>query len=72
MVPGGLMKAVIRPRGGDAMPSDGDQVIYDCTVRTLDGVVVPSTRSEFGGALDFTFHFFIIFVDFYPLTLLIS
>ncbi|KAJ0915310.1 putative peptidylprolyl isomerase [Helianthus annuus] len=37
MVPGGLMKAVIRPGGGDAMPSDGDQVIYHCTVRTLDG-----------------------------------
>ncbi|KAM0026468.1 putative peptidylprolyl isomerase [Helianthus debilis subsp. tardiflorus] len=49
MVPGGLMKAVIRPGGGDAMPSDGDQVIYHCTIRTLDGVVVQSTRSEFGG-----------------------
>ncbi|KAI7747489.1 hypothetical protein M8C21_025905 [Ambrosia artemisiifolia] len=49
MVPGGLMKAVIRPGGGDATPSDGDQIIYHCTVRTLDGVVVQSTRSEFGG-----------------------
>nr|KAJ0192740.1 hypothetical protein LSAT_V11C800421390 [Lactuca sativa] len=49
MVPGGLMKAMIRPGGGDAMPSDGDQVIYHSTVRTLDGVVVESTRSEFGG-----------------------
>lgn len=49
MVPGGLMKAVIRPGGGDAIPSDGDQVIYHSTVRTLDGVVVHSTRSEFGG-----------------------
>ncbi|MFS7965561.1 putative peptidylprolyl isomerase [Helianthus anomalus] len=28
MVPGGLMKVVIRPRGGDAMPSDGDQLCY--------------------------------------------
>nr|XP_043620404.1 peptidyl-prolyl cis-trans isomerase PASTICCINO1 [Erigeron canadensis] len=49
MVPGGLMKAMIRPGGGDAMPSDGDQVIYHSTIRTLDGVVVQSTRSEFGG-----------------------
>ncbi|CAI9297707.1 unnamed protein product [Lactuca saligna] len=49
MVPGGLMKAMIRPGGGDAMPSDGDQVVYHSTVRTLDGVVVESTRSEFGG-----------------------
>lgn len=49
MVPGGLMKAMIRPGGGDSMPSDGDQVIYHSTVRTLDGVVVQSTRSEFGG-----------------------
>ncbi|KAJ9548035.1 hypothetical protein OSB04_020578 [Centaurea solstitialis] len=50
MIPGGLMKAVIRPGGGgDATPSDGDQIIYHSTVRTLDGVVVESTRSEFGG-----------------------
>lgn len=43
------MKAEIRPGGGDARPSDGDQVIYHCTVRTLAGVVVESTRSEYGG-----------------------
>lgn len=49
IVPGSLMKAVIRPGGGDSTPSDGDQVIYHCTVRTLDGVVVESTRSECGG-----------------------
>ncbi|KAK4748235.1 hypothetical protein SAY87_014821 [Trapa incisa] len=49
MVPGGLMKALLRPGGGEATPSEGDQVIYHCTVRTLDGVVVESTRSEFGG-----------------------
>ncbi|OWM81771.1 hypothetical protein CDL15_Pgr007809 [Punica granatum] len=49
MVPGGLMKALMRPGGGEATPSEGDQVIYHCTVRTLDGVVVESTRSEFGG-----------------------
>lgn len=49
MIPGGLMKAVIRPGGGDATPSDDDQVIYHSTVRTLDGVVVESTRSEYGG-----------------------
>ncbi|KAF9665135.1 hypothetical protein SADUNF_Sadunf16G0090600 [Salix dunnii] len=49
IVPGSLMKAEIRPGGGDARPSDGDQVIYHCTVRTLAGVVVESTRSEYGG-----------------------
>lgn len=47
--PGGLMKAVIRPGGGDSRPADGDQVIYHCTVRTLEGVVVESTRSDLGG-----------------------
>ncbi|WCJ19171.1 FKBP-type peptidyl-prolyl cis-trans isomerase family protein [Euphorbia peplus] len=49
IIPGSLMKAEMRPGGGDAKPSDGDQVIYHCTVRTLDGVVVESSRSEFGG-----------------------
>ncbi|KAL2929260.1 Peptidyl-prolyl cis-trans isomerase PASTICCINO1, partial [Bienertia sinuspersici] len=49
LVPGGLMKAEMRPGGGESHPCDGDQVIYHCTVRTLDGVVVKSTREEFGG-----------------------
>ncbi|OMO97343.1 hypothetical protein COLO4_14682 [Corchorus olitorius] len=49
IVPGSLMKALMRPGGGESNPSDGDQVIYHCTVRTLDGVVVQSTRSEYGG-----------------------
>lgn len=49
IVPGSLMKALIRPGSGEATPTDGDQVIYHCTIRTLDGVVVESTRSEFGG-----------------------
>lgn len=49
IVPGSLMKALMRPGGGESKPSDGDQVIYHCTVRTLDGVVVESTRSEYGG-----------------------
>lgn len=49
LVPGGLLKAEIRPGGGDKRPSDGDQVIYHCTVRTLEGVVVQSTKKEFGG-----------------------
>ncbi|KAK9010148.1 hypothetical protein V6N11_036662 [Hibiscus sabdariffa] len=49
IVPGSLMKALMRPGGGESNPSDGDQVIYHCTVRTLDGVVVESTRSEHGG-----------------------
>ncbi|KAL5709364.1 peptidylprolyl isomerase [Ranunculus cassubicifolius] len=46
---GSLMKAEIRPGGGTKRPVDGDQVIYHCTVRTLEGVVVESTRSEVGG-----------------------
>ncbi|KAB2630577.1 peptidyl-prolyl cis-trans isomerase PASTICCINO1 [Pyrus ussuriensis x Pyrus communis] len=46
---GGLMKAVMRPGGGDSTPSDGYQVVYHSTVRTLDGVVVESSRSEYGG-----------------------
>lgn len=49
LVPGGLLKAEIRPGGGDSRPSDGDQIIYHCTVRTLEGVVVRSTKKEFGG-----------------------
>lgn len=49
LVAGGLLKAEMRPGGGESRPSDGDQVIYHCTVRTLDGVVVHSTKKEFGG-----------------------
>ncbi|XP_061376352.1 peptidyl-prolyl cis-trans isomerase PASTICCINO1 [Gastrolobium bilobum] len=49
IVPGSLMKALMRPGGGDSGPSDGDQVIYHCTIRTLDGVLVESTRSDYGG-----------------------
>ncbi|KAG6640123.1 hypothetical protein I3843_10G141800 [Carya illinoinensis] len=49
IVPGSLMKALMRPGGGDSRPSDGDQVVYHCTIRTLDGVVVESTRFENGG-----------------------
>lgn len=49
LVEGGLMKAEIRPGGGESNPSDGDQIIYHCTVRTLEGVVVRSTKKEFGG-----------------------
>ncbi|XP_057540358.1 peptidyl-prolyl cis-trans isomerase PASTICCINO1 [Amaranthus tricolor] len=49
LVPGGLLKAEIRPGVGDSRPSEGDQVIYHCTVRTLDGVAVRSTRKELGG-----------------------
>lgn len=49
IVPGSLMKALVRPGGGDATPADGDQVMYHCTIRTLDGVVVQSTRPELGG-----------------------
>lgn len=49
IVPGSLMKAVVRPGVDEQGPADGDQVIYHCTVRTLEGVVTESTRSEFGG-----------------------
>ncbi|XP_010269697.1 PREDICTED: peptidyl-prolyl cis-trans isomerase PASTICCINO1 [Nelumbo nucifera] len=49
IVPGSLMKAEMRPGGGTAMPADGDQVIFHCTIRTLDGVIVESTKSEYGG-----------------------
>ncbi|KAG6430648.1 hypothetical protein SASPL_108720 [Salvia splendens] len=49
MPPGSLMKALIRPGAGEKTPIEGDQIIYHCTIRTLDGVVVESTRSEYGG-----------------------
>ncbi|KAK6120312.1 hypothetical protein DH2020_046003 [Rehmannia glutinosa] len=42
------MKALIRPGAGEKTPADGDQVVYHCTIRTLDGVVVESTRADFG------------------------
>ncbi|KAF8396822.1 hypothetical protein HHK36_018455 [Tetracentron sinense] len=48
IVPGSLMKAMIRSGGGTAKPADGDQVIFHCTIRTLDGVIVESTRSDYG------------------------
>ncbi|XP_074590220.1 peptidyl-prolyl cis-trans isomerase PASTICCINO1-like [Curcuma longa] len=43
------MKAIIRSGDGKANPADGDQVILHCTTRTLDGIIVDSTRSEHGG-----------------------
>lgn len=49
LTPGSLMKAVIRSGSGDATPADGDQVIIHCTTRTMDGIVVNSTRREHGG-----------------------
>ncbi|KAK4480988.1 hypothetical protein RD792_011856 [Penstemon davidsonii] len=49
ITPGSLMKALIRPGAGEKTPTDGDQLIYHCTIRTLDGVVVESTRAEYGG-----------------------
>ncbi|CAA2991964.1 peptidyl-prolyl cis-trans isomerase PASTICCINO1 [Olea europaea subsp. europaea] len=49
ITPGSLMKALMRPGSGEKTPSDGDQVMYHCTIRTLDGVVVESTRAELGG-----------------------
>ncbi|XP_074588954.1 uncharacterized protein LOC141844876 [Curcuma longa] len=49
ITPGCLMKAIIRSGDGKANPADGDQVILHCTTRTLDGIIVDSTRSEHGG-----------------------
>ncbi|XP_031485513.1 peptidyl-prolyl cis-trans isomerase PASTICCINO1 isoform X1 [Nymphaea colorata] len=49
MPPGSLMKAIVRPGGGTVKPKDGDQVLFHCTTRTLDGVIVESTRYEHGG-----------------------
>ncbi|KAK9158926.1 hypothetical protein Scep_005500 [Stephania cephalantha] len=49
IVPEGLLKAEMRPGSGTEKPVDGDQVIYHCTIRTLDGVIVKSTRLEAGG-----------------------
>ncbi|XP_042451820.1 peptidyl-prolyl cis-trans isomerase PASTICCINO1-like, partial [Zingiber officinale] len=49
ITPGCLMKAIIRSGDGKAKPADGDQAIFHCTTRTLDGIIVDSTRSEHGG-----------------------
>ncbi|GJN31574.1 hypothetical protein PR202_gb19988 [Eleusine coracana subsp. coracana] len=49
LTPGSLMKAVIRSGSGDATPGEGDQVILHCTTRTVDGIVINSTRKEHGG-----------------------
>ncbi|XP_020592878.1 peptidyl-prolyl cis-trans isomerase PASTICCINO1 [Phalaenopsis equestris] len=43
------MKAMIRSGVGTRKPLEGDQVIFHCTIRTLDGVTVNSTRLEHGG-----------------------
>jgi len=29
------------------------QIIYHCTIRTLDGVLVESTRSDYGGEVNY-------------------
>jgi len=49
LTPGSLMKGLIRSGSGDATPAEGDQVIIHCTTRTMDGIVVNSTRREHGG-----------------------
>jgi len=36
IVPGSLMKALIRPGGGDSRPSDGDQVFICFALVVLD------------------------------------
>eukprot|EP00249_Psilotum_nudum_P006071 c19439_g1_i3 orf=498-2318(+) len=47
--PGDLMKAIIRPGEGDTRPQQGDQIVFHYTTRTTDGVIVESTKSEYGG-----------------------
>lgn len=47
--PGSLMKALIRPGGGSTHPQEGDQITFHYTTRTENGVIVESTRSEYGG-----------------------
>ncbi|XP_020112955.1 peptidyl-prolyl cis-trans isomerase PASTICCINO1 isoform X1 [Ananas comosus] len=49
VIPGSLMKAVLRSGEGTGKPAEGDQVIFHCTTRTLDGAIVNSTRAELGG-----------------------
>ncbi|CAN6282877.1 unnamed protein product [Urochloa humidicola] len=49
LTPGSLMKGLIRSGSGEATPADGDQVIIHCTTRTMDGIVINSTRREHGG-----------------------
>lgn len=49
VTPGSLMKAIIRSGEGTKKPAEEDQVIFHCTTRTLEGVIVRSTRSEHGG-----------------------
>ncbi|KAG9453218.1 hypothetical protein H6P81_006122 [Aristolochia fimbriata] len=49
ITPGSLMKAAIRPGDETSRPTDGYQVIFHCTVRTLDGVIVESSRVALGG-----------------------
>ncbi|KAF0911958.1 hypothetical protein E2562_012770 [Oryza meyeriana var. granulata] len=49
LTPGSLMKGLIRSGSGDATPAEGDQVVLHCTTRTMDGIIVNSTRREHGG-----------------------
>lgn len=52
--PGSLMKAIVRSgdeHSSNGNPKDGDLVIIHCAIRTLDGTLVHSTRSEHGGIL---------------------
>lgn len=54
LAPGSLMKAILRSgdeQSSDGNPKDGDLVILHCAVRTMDGTLVHSTRSEHGGIL---------------------
>ncbi|XP_072997511.1 peptidyl-prolyl cis-trans isomerase PASTICCINO1 [Typha latifolia] len=49
VTPGSLMKAIIRSGEGTEKPKEGDQVTIHCTTRTIDGVIINSTRAEHGG-----------------------
>lgn len=49
IVPGALLKAVIRSGDGGRRPSEGDQIIFHYVTRSKEGVVIESSRSDFGG-----------------------
>ncbi|KAG0618714.1 hypothetical protein M758_4G087100 [Ceratodon purpureus] len=46
---GALLKAVLRSGEGSKRPKEDDQIIFHFVTRTNAGVVVESSRSEFGG-----------------------
>ncbi|XP_024390652.1 peptidyl-prolyl cis-trans isomerase PASTICCINO1 isoform X1 [Physcomitrium patens] len=49
ITPGALLKAVVRSGEGTKRPVEGDQIIFHYVTRTNQGVVVETSRSDFGG-----------------------